>query len=98
MSYAPLKEVDNSTVLGRFRESTYEMLFEYSESSDLIVAPLVHGRTKVVYPHKLWVGASGEYRHAFVKSKTAYVIVDENENGFVVEKWNIKQHRKYFAQ
>jgi hypothetical protein len=95
MAYAPIREVDNSTVLGRFVEKTHGMTFEYSENSELILSPLAHGGKNVKFPHKIWVGPLGEFRYAFVKTHGAHVIVDETDDGWVVEKWEIKQHSKY---
>lgn len=95
MAFAPIREIDNSTVLGRFAEKTHGKVFEYSENTEMVLSPLAHGGKNVKFPHKIWVGPLGEYRYAFVKTHVAHVIVDENDDGWVVEKWEIKQHRKY---
>jgi hypothetical protein len=96
MAYAPTRELDNSKVLGRFVEKTHGMTFEYSENSELILSPLAHGGRAVMFPHKIWVGPLGEFRYGFVKFNSVHIIIDETDNGWVVEKWEIKQHRKYF--
>jgi hypothetical protein len=35
------------------------------------------------------------YRYATVKKTVAYIVVDEDENGPVVEKWFLKKNNKY---
>jgi len=53
------------------------------------------------YPHKVWVG-SGQiggdsgWRYANVKKTVAYIIVDEDEGGPVLERWFLKSNQQYF--
>ena len=52
------------------------------------------------YPHKVWVG-SGQiggdsgWRYANVKKTVAYVIVDEDAGGPVLERWFLKKNTEY---
>jgi hypothetical protein len=97
MGHAPAS-VD--MIAGYFVEKDYGNTFEYVEvdKDDWFLAPLAHGGRNVRYPHKIFVGPLGETRYAFVKGSVAHVVTDETEKRgypwFVVEKWNIKQHRK----
>lgn len=97
MSFAPLSEHNKQNVLGRFVEVSRGNTFEYSVNDvGLILAPAAHGGKNIEYKHKIWVGPNAEeFRFANVGKTVAHVIVDENENGFVTEKWVIKQHREY---
>jgi len=52
------------------------------------------------FTHKVWVGGEGVcgqwgYRYAVVMKTVAYIAVDEDEDGPVVEKWNIKKNVEY---
>lgn len=61
----------------------------------MILSPLAHSGKNVQFPHIVWVGPLQERRYAFVKGSVAHVITDETDFGWVVEKWEIKKHRKY---
>ena len=97
MGYAPASV---EMIAGYFTEKDYGKVFEYVDvdSADVFLAPLAHGGRNVRYPHKIFVGPLGETRYAFVKGSVAHVVTDETEKRgypwFIVEKWNIKQHRK----
>lgn len=77
--------------IGAFTEVDAGNTFEYSVNPE--------GRFGE-FPHKVWV-ASGKigndsgWRYARVLKTRIYIAVDEDENGPVVEKWYIKNHRKY---
>ena len=46
----------------------------------------------------VWVGdniGSQGFRYANVKQTVVYICTDEDDNGPIVEKWNIKQNKKY---
>jgi hypothetical protein len=93
MSYAPL---DVRPVSGSFVERDYGHTFEYIDNPELVLHVPAHGGKNVRFPHLIFVGPFGqETRQAFVKGSVVHVVTDETEFGFVVEKWNIKNHRKY---
>jgi hypothetical protein len=85
---------------GYFTEKNHGKTFEYVEvdKNDWFFSPLAHGGKNVRYPHKIFVGPLGETRYAFVKGSVAHVVTDETtidgKPWFIVEKWNIKQHRR----
>lgn len=51
------------------------------------------------YPHKVWVTTPWHmdhgYRFATVKKTVAYILTNDEDGNDVVEKWYIKNHRKY---
>ena len=52
-------------------------------------------------PHIVWVGGVANdsgYRFANVKKTVAYIATDEDDNGLVFEKWNLKKNNEYVAQ
>ena len=85
--------------IGVFVEKDHGNTFEFSinNEQDVYSQSLVEN-----YPHKVWVG-SGQiggdsgWRYANVKKTVAYIIVDEDEGGPVLERWYIKQRRDYFV-
>ena len=92
MTFAPLEvsfDRGDGSIIGQFYEKDWNHIFEYSKNDS------------EEYPHKIWVGFPSEiecgYRMGLVKKTVAYVVVDENEYGFVVEKWNIKKQREYVS-
>lgn len=92
MALAPI----NVRTLGQFVEQSHGHRFEYSANPDMILSPKAHGGKNVVFPHLIYVGPEGnETRYALVLGNVAHVIVDETDNGWIVEKWDIKQHQKY---
>ena len=81
--------------IGCFWEKEVGNYFEYSLNDDPM--PLSWCED---FPHKVWVGGQGVagmtgYRYATVKKTVAYIVVDEDENGPVVEKWFLKKNNKY---
>ena len=79
--------------IGVFVEKTAKNHFEFSMNGE-------QGSDKRRFPHKVWVGGEGVcgmwgWRYAEVKKTVAYVCVDEDENGPVVEKWAIMNERRY---
>jgi hypothetical protein len=80
--------------IGAFVEKDDGNTFEYSDnvSSDKLFGE---------YPHIVWVGGRTNdqgFRFANVKKTVAYIVTDEDVTGnLVIEKWNIKSNRKYFA-
>jgi hypothetical protein len=82
----------NGTILGGFYEKEHGNWFEFSVNDD----DFDFARP---YPHKIWVtdprnGIDSGYRYGTVKKTVAYVVVDEDEQGAVVEKWELKQNSK----
>ena len=98
MSYAPL---GISPVSGSFVERDYGHTFEYIDnpSKEMVLHVPAHGGKLQNFPHMIFTGPLQETRVALVKKTVAYVVTDEFEsNGttfYTVEKWNIKNHRKY---
>jgi hypothetical protein len=76
-------------LLGSFFHSETNTLFEFAERRhpDDAFAPEM--------PHVIYVGPFGTPRLAKVFKTVAYVVVNEDENGPVIEKWPIKQFRPY---
>lgn len=98
MAYAPL----NRPVNGQFRHFDTDVPFEYFVNEQPLTTKKDNlqfegnGYVPTTYSHIIYVGPNAEEtRMAMIKKTVAYVIVDENENGFVVEKWLIKKHRRY---
>ena len=93
MSYALLGV---TSISGSFVERDYGHTFEYIDNPELVLHVSAHGGKNVRFPHLIFVGPFGqETRQALVKGSVVHVVTDETEFGFVVEKWNIKNHRKY---
>ena len=99
MAFAPRQK----EVIGEFVEKGEANWFQYTEMDEIVLHPDLKTGRNVVYPHKLWVThvqAPYEqgWRQALVKGTVAYVVVDETDDSFIIEKWNIKGHRKYSAE
>lgn len=75
--------------LGEFCEKDFSNWFTYRAST---VYPDLINPTE--WPHLIDVG-NGEDRYARVLKTVAYVVVDEDLEGLVVQKWNIKKHNIY---
>lgn len=70
-------------MIGCFTEKEFGKRFTYKKNPD----------TSSPYPHFVVVGPNAdEVRMALVKKTVAHVVVDETENGFVIEKWQIKRN------
>ena len=79
-----------------FTEKDVGNVFEYSinnEQDDYSLSIVEN------YPHKVWVGGGqindSGWRYANVKKTVAYIIVDEDEGGPILERWFIKGHKEY---
>jgi len=86
--------------IGVFVEKDTGNYFEYSLNDELVLAPPAHGGRNMEFPHKVWVGGEGVcgqwgYRYAVVMKTRAYIAVDEDEDGPVVEKWYLKKNTEY---
>ena len=91
MSYAPsntnFAPHGDDTALGSFNHKDTDAHFDFT---------MDFGDEDRAYPHKVWV--CNGYRMAKVLKTVAYVIVDEDEKGPIIEKWAIKNwsdHRAY---
>lgn len=94
MGYAPYG-VD--FIAGSFVEREHGKTFEYMENPEFVLHVPAHGGKNVHFPHLIFVGPSDavQTRRALVLNSCVHVVTDETEFGFVVEKWYIKNHRKY---
>lgn len=98
MAFASLDPAQNNTLLGEFKEKSMGHWFQYAASPHEIYAPTTKVLAPVRFPHIISVGPEGnDTRYACVMGTVAYVIIDETENGWIVEKWDIKMHSKYTA-
>jgi len=84
MALAPISEKP----IGYFVEREFGKHFQYSLNDS------------TEYPHKLWVTTPREgidcgWRQARILKTVAYVVIDDGENGLVVEKWQIKNHTNW---
>ena len=84
--------------IGCFVERDTGNYFEYSINDETYEGAPVGFALN--YPHKVWVGGLGVagmsgWRFAKVKKTVAYVIVDEDANGPVMEKWQLKKNTEY---
>jgi hypothetical protein len=96
MAYAPLTAILDGKVLGCFVEKDFGKTFEYIENQEMVLHPLAHSGKNVRFPHLIFVGPNGtETRDAIVKGTVAHVVTDETDDGYIIEKWDIKNHRKY---
>ena len=88
----------DGSILGRFVEKEYGHIFEFSKNPDLTLFPKAHGGKNVEYPHLVWVGGKGSgrpHRWARVGKTVVHIVTDETTEGYVIEKWNIKEHCLY---
>ena len=77
--------------VGRFVEKEVGNYFEYSLNDDDF-------DFCKEFAHKVWVGGlvnDQGYRYANVKKTVAYVIVDEDAGGPVLERWFLKKNTEY---
>jgi hypothetical protein len=75
--------------MGQFVEKEVGNYFEYSANNTGMMPE---------YLHLVWVGGlvnDQGYRYANVKQTVAYIAVDEDDDGLVIEKWDIKKNIKY---
>ena len=86
----------DSSIIGYFQEKEIGHAFEFSQNNDIDTEEMF-----TEYPHKIWVNTAitkfntMRYRYGLVKKTVVYIVVDEDENGLVVEKWQIKNHEIY---
>jgi hypothetical protein len=91
MAFAPSEYCNTGKIGGCFYEKEFGNLFEYLNTPPNDWAR-EHGAT-----HSVCVGdvINSPLRPAIVKKTVVYVMVDENDDGPVWEKWSIKNHRVY---
>lgn len=83
--------------VGCFTEKEFGKRFTYKMNNEFCLHPDLKTGRNTQYPHLVVVGPNADQvRVALVKKTVAYVVVDETENGFVIEKWQIKENRTYF--
>jgi hypothetical protein len=79
----------SSKIIGEFLEVDYGLSFSYAlcdpEKDQFFI--------EKGYLHI--IDMVGGTRYGLVKKTVIYIVVDENEEGLVVEKWNIKKHIIY---
>lgn len=92
MSHAPLNTyfypTGDSTIQGCFTHKEFNTYFEFSSAAvdDQCFGPY--------YDSKVWV-REDDYRLARVLKTVAYVVVDEGNDGPVIEKWPTKKFLRY---
>lgn len=85
MAFSP---IGTQNIRGLFVEKDHGRYFEYQDNPN----------PESPYPHQIFVGSGGfdtEIRLALIKKTVAYIVVDETDQGFITEKWSIKNHSKY---
>lgn len=85
MALAPLSAYNQGKVLGEFTHAETGARFDYTAAPDKL-----WDRTE--FDKAVWQ-IDGTYRFAKVLKTVAHVIVDETEDGFVVESWPLKRHQ-----
>ena len=94
MAFASIALSQN--LAGYFNEKDYGRPFEFKLNPEFVLHVDLKTHKLTQYPHLIFVGPEGDQtRRALIKKTVAYVVVDENENGFVIEKWQIKNLRPY---
>ena len=82
--------------IGAFQEKDVGNWFEFSMNDE---QDPYSKAIKLNYPHKVWVGGGqindSGWRYANVKKTVAYVLVDEDEGGPILERWFLKKHKEY---
>jgi hypothetical protein len=97
MALAPHCNFEGSTlplIVGEFKSES-GALFEYAVRPDADKAIHDPEFTHIVYVGSGGIGGDCGYRAAKVLGTVAYIAVDEDDSGSVVEKWAIKSHRIY---
>jgi len=87
MAFAPYAV--SLTLTGQFVERERGKYFEYDRLSDSADHPY---RVWVTTP---WKGIDSGWRYAKVLKTVVHIVIDEDENGLVIEKWSIKNHSVY---
>ena len=88
-------DTGDGSIIGCFHEKDAGNLFEYSANNT--------GMFEENYPHLVWVagadkireGMESGWRYAKVKKTVAYIIIDEDDGGPILERWFLKDHNEY---
>lgn len=96
MSYASLDQFYNGNLTGNFRHAETDNPFDFINLSKCECFAFIYkGKIKWA-KHKIFVGPTGdETRFALVLKTVAYVIVDDTADGWIVEKWKIKNCKSF---
>lgn len=82
--------------IGAFVEKENNNTFEFSINDEQDEYSL---KIRENYPHKVWVGGGQindrGWRYASVKKTVAYIIIDEDDGGPVLQRWDIKKFWEY---
>lgn len=82
-----------SDMIGCFTEKEFGKRFTYKMNTEFCLHPDLKTGRNTEYPHLVVVGPNADQvRMALVKKTVAYVVVDEREGRFVIEKWQIKRN------
>lgn len=80
-------------MIGCFTEKEFGKRFTYKMNNEFCLHPDFKTGRNTQYPHLVVVGPNADQvRVALVKKTVAYVVVDEREGRFVIEKWQIKRN------
>ncbi len=96
MAYAPHTNTDIDRganlplILGCVYHATTGKAFEYA------IRPNTGNDFAPDCPHIIYVGGLGDYRFAKVLKTVAFVVVDEDDNGPVYEKWDLKRNHRIY--
>lgn len=93
-------DIGDGSILGGFVEKEFGKFFEFSKNPEMTLAPPAHGGRNMEFPHLVWVADASSidcgYRKAKVGKTVVHVITNEADDGSaVVEKWEIKNLKKY---
>ena len=92
MAFARVSDYDKGVVLGRFNHKETGAVFEYCDRNG------AHSDFCPDFPHLICTSnvIGWPYRFARVLGSVAYIVRDEEADGSpVVERWEIKQHKRY---
>jgi len=96
----------DGSIIGRFFEAESGLLFEFSENktaTEDVQRFILEGTDWTnQFPHKVWVMEQSNpmrkhdqgFRYARVLKTRAHVVVDEDENGPVIEVWKFKNAKR----
>lgn len=95
MALAP--NIEDRQAIGYFIERDAGNIFEYDMERDYQEFFLA-GKMRE-FPHRVWVTEPWKhdcgYRRALVKKTVVYIVVDEDENGAIIEKWYLRNNQQY---
>ena len=83
MAMPPLG-TDWAGIRGEFKHRETGKFFAFRDAGERDMA-------LIESPHQVFVGPDSETRYARVLKTVAYVVVDENDEGLVIEKWPVRE-------